>query len=650
MLLLLIGWLIYHPGLSGGFVFDDFGNLPTLGDYGRVDSWTTFLRYITSGFADPTGRPLSMLTFLIDARNWPADPAPFKRTNVLMHLINGALLCALLLRLGVAGAMPYRHAAAAALLGTAFWLLHPLWASTTLYIVQRETMLSGTFILLGLLCYLHGRQKLTSHAARGAAWIVCGIGICTVLGLLAKANGILLPLYVLVVEWIYLRATPSSQAPAPALARCLAIAAYPAAAATLAYLIYAGVHGIIHGGALPYRSWTLGQRLLTEPRVLIEYLQLLVVPRPYSIGLFNDSFPVSDDWLHPWTMMPALLLVTALIVAAMAWHKRYPRLALAILFYFAGQSMESTTIPLELYFEHRNYVPAVLMFWPAAVWMTDGGLYARVKPFVAIGAVALLATETFFAARLWGDPTSQALVWVQKNPGSARAQAFAANAERSMGQFAEAETRLRKALGTQPKEVQLAINLLGARCAQGFVDDDDLSTAETALRYGRNPGPLTFNWVNEAMTLVQNGACRGLDTSALKRLVAAAKENVQTRDSSRYQQSLLALEGQIALLDNDTALAQRKFDEALERDPNPEVALAQAAILGSHGQPRAGIEQLDRYRELAPQDVAKPIRSMQDIHTWLLIHDGYWAKEFAHLKATLQEDELKQPAQHSPAS
>ena len=60
---LIAAWLAYAPGLSGAFLFDDFANLPSLGNYGPVDNHAAFWRYITSGFADPTGRPLSLLSF-----------------------------------------------------------------------------------------------------------------------------------------------------------------------------------------------------------------------------------------------------------------------------------------------------------------------------------------------------------------------------------------------------------------------------------------------------------------------------------------------------------------------------------------------------------------------------------------------------------
>ncbi len=88
----------YWPGLHGGFLFDDFANLPALGSSGPIDNWPAFWRYITSGTNDPFGRPLTLLTFLLDAHDWPADPFPFKRTSLILHLANGALLALLLAR------------------------------------------------------------------------------------------------------------------------------------------------------------------------------------------------------------------------------------------------------------------------------------------------------------------------------------------------------------------------------------------------------------------------------------------------------------------------------------------------------------------------------------------------------------------------
>jgi hypothetical protein len=118
--LLALGTWAYRPGLSGDFLFDDFGTLPALGAYGPVVNPTALSRYLTSGGGDPTGRPLALASFLIDANDWPADPHPFKYTNMLLHLLNGMLLGWVLLRLGRALRLQEGLACNAALLGSGY--------------------------------------------------------------------------------------------------------------------------------------------------------------------------------------------------------------------------------------------------------------------------------------------------------------------------------------------------------------------------------------------------------------------------------------------------------------------------------------------------------------------------------------------------
>ncbi|MGH8122362.1 MAG: tetratricopeptide repeat protein, partial [Rudaea sp.] len=457
---------------------------------------------------------------------------------------------------------------------------------------------------------------------------------------------ILLPLFIAVVELIFIRSQRERAEPSRSLSRCLVFAIYPVVVAAFAYVIYVGLRGLFQGVQL-FRPWTLLQRLLTEPRVLLEYLSLLIAPRPYSRGLFNDGFLASQDLFHPWTTLPSLLIVAGLLTSAIVWRKRYPTLALAIVFYFAGHVMESTTIPLELYFEHRNYVPAMLLFWPLALWLTGDGALARIKPALTVGALLLLAAETWSAATLWGEPDVQALVWAAQNPESARAQSYAAIAERSTGHYAQAENRLRKALKAHPDQIQLAINLLGVRCQRGSVASTDIAAAEYALRDGSDRGPLSFDWIPQAINLVQDHACSGLTSTTLQQLIDVAGENQQTKDSPTSQQALLIFEGQLALANGDNARAESEFLAALEAAPKAEVALKPAAIMGSHNLPEAGLKLLNYYRQLVPNETAPTIRSMAGLHQWLLYRDGYWDNEIAHLRKALEEDAVKASKQPS---
>ncbi|MHB8447346.1 MAG: hypothetical protein ACYC9P_05415, partial [Rudaea sp.] len=204
---------VYWPGLHGTFLFDDFANLPALGDFGPIDNWTAFWRYITSGFADPTGRPLALLSFLIDAHNWPADPYPFKRTSLILHLLNGFLLALLLRRLGQTLHGKSLRIDISAVLGAALWLLHPLFVSTTLYVVQREAMLPATFVLLGLIGWCKGRESVAQGHASGLWLSAISIIVCTALALASKANGALLPLLCWLTDAIVLTpALPITQA------------------------------------------------------------------------------------------------------------------------------------------------------------------------------------------------------------------------------------------------------------------------------------------------------------------------------------------------------------------------------------------------------------------------------------------------------
>lgn len=638
LMLLIAAWSAYAPGLHGGFLFDDWGNLPALGMTGPVANWPTFWRYITSGIADPTGRPLTLLTFLIDAHNWPASPYPFKRTNLILHLLNGVLLYALLARLGQLSAIGKRRYRLAALLGAALWLLHPLLVSTTLYIVQREAMLPATCVLAGLLIWLHGRRQLAAgRVGPGLLWSVVGLGGFTLLGVLAKANGALLPFYALLIELIIVG---PRQALIVATARkthraLMGVLVIVPALMITAYLVWIGIHGILTGGAA-LRPWTYAQRLLTEPRVLMDYLQLLWVPRPFSSGLFNDQYVASTSLLHPATTLPAILAVFALIGGAWSLRRRHPALALAVLFYFAGQLLESTSIPLELYFEHRNYVPALLMFWPLGLWLADTRTL-KIPKYTLIVVLPLgLAWMTHARAEVWGNVEKQALIWAQINPDSPRAQANAAQIEMQSGQPRAAIARLQVILASHPEQSQLVFNLIGARCMTGGLHPGDLAMARTAMHGTGNAGSLFAHWFDRMLPVVMAGDCPGLTAPDLLSLIDAGLHNPKL-SAAGPQQDLTYLRGRIALAQHHPEAALADFQQALDLQVRPGMALEAAATLGAAGYPRQGLLMLDHYERVRKNAMPAGF-GMPMLHQWVLVRENYWPHELAHLSKQLRLD------------
>ncbi|HXZ95803.1 MAG TPA: hypothetical protein VEG37_01960, partial [Burkholderiales bacterium] len=93
-------FLIYFPGLNGGFLLDDYPNLRGLTVIGDVVRWRDIADYVLSGFSGTLGRPVSLLSFALQHADWPGNARAFKYVNLSLHMINGCLLCWLLLRLG----------------------------------------------------------------------------------------------------------------------------------------------------------------------------------------------------------------------------------------------------------------------------------------------------------------------------------------------------------------------------------------------------------------------------------------------------------------------------------------------------------------------------------------------------------------------
>lgn len=428
---LVLTFFVYAPGLRGGYLFDDEPNLFPMGAHGGVSNWEAFRVFVFQGHSGPLGRPLALASFLLDARTWPADPYPFKLTNLCIHLLTGAALCWVTLNLLRLYGVSNQRARWGAVLSMAFWLLHPFMVSTTLYVVQRMAQLAALFMFAGLASYLHGRLLLQQGQRRRAAygWISASLVLGTVLAVLSKENGALLPLLAWVVEACRPRnasvtAAAGHSVPRPDW-RWQALFFW---APTVAILGFLARRINLSPEAWPNRPFNQIERVLTEPRILWEYLYQLYLPRVEGRGLFQDGYAFSTGLLQPMSTLLSLLGIAALVMLAL-WLRRKGQQwsalgAVAILFFLVSHLLESTVVGLELYFEHRNYVAAAFLFLPLAMgllWLAD----KRGTP-VASGAalliLAVLSVLTWQRAKLWSDTEILQNYWAVTTPDSPRAQ------------------------------------------------------------------------------------------------------------------------------------------------------------------------------------------------------------------------------------
>ncbi|MDR2613936.1 MAG: tetratricopeptide repeat protein [Candidatus Accumulibacter sp.] len=457
VLVLIIGLAVgcYWPGLQGNyFLFDDSPNLRELGLYGGVSNWESFRVFVFNGFSGPTGRPLSLASFLLNDNTWPSDATWFKPTNLAIHLLCGSLLCWCSLRLLRSHGFEEGKAQWIAVFSSASWLLHPLMVSTTLYVVQRMAQLAALFVFAGITGYLHGRSLLPGRPRAAYAWMTLSVGLGTLLAVFSKENGALLPLFLLVVEYCL----PDRSGPRPARlwrAVCLWLP-------SLALFVYLAGRIDFSPGLWPNRPFDQPERLWSQARILWEYLRLLFIPEIEGHGLYQDGYTISKGWLTPWTTLPAVVGLLALFCAGLWLRRRWPLAALAILFFFAGHLLESSVIGLELYFEHRNYLSAAFLFLPLGQGLLF--LARRYKPalaFLIAGLIlSLLAGLTLQRARLWQDENRLLLYWAASNPNSPRAQNAVAAILTAKGRFEQATAVLEAATERFPDNAMLNLRLL----------------------------------------------------------------------------------------------------------------------------------------------------------------------------------------------
>jgi tetratricopeptide (TPR) repeat protein len=456
---ILLSLWCYWPGLDGVFLVDDRNNLIAMNSQGGVSSWETLRAFVFGGHAGALGRPVSMLSFLVNDQAFPGDISRFRFTNLMIHCLCGiALFVFSRLFLRSLG-QDERAATVIAVLTSSWWLLSPLNVSTTLYVVQRMTQLSALFVLLGLIFYLQGRERLIKQQLRGWMLLIIGLFGFGGLAVLSKENGALIFVYAMVCELTIVAASGQRS-----LRPLILLLSLPLIA-LLAYFLLTGTDIV---GRYRYRDFTLGERLLTEASMLWDYLLKALLPVVGKFGLVHDDFQRSDSLFSPWYTSIALFAHLLLIAGAWLNRQRWPLLFFAVGWFYGGHLLESTFIPLELYYEHRNYLPI------AGVYMALVVLLWNLRPQRLFGRLLISAsiiTAAFFThqqAVLWGNPFLQMTTRAVEHPDSVRAQTDFVGALLSMGEFRQAQGQLESMRKQWPEYLHIDLLLLQHQCLGNF--------------------------------------------------------------------------------------------------------------------------------------------------------------------------------------
>ncbi len=370
-------------------------------------------------------RPIPCITFALNWYFGQDNVFGYHVVNITLHILTSCILFLVITNLFKTPNLKkikQNNVFIISIFATLLWAANPIQTQAVTYIVQRMAQMAAFFYILGIYAYLKGR--IETIAIKRVFWVSFCLFLYP-LAIYSKSNAIMLPLALLLIELIFFQDLSDKKS----LKRIVLISLTASV-----FILTFGSIAFFKGDPLSflnlydYRTFTLTERLLAEPRVLLFYLSQIFFPLPNRFSIAHDVV-LSSSFLHPWTTIPSILVIISLIFFALLVLRKSPLLSFAILFYFLNHIIESSIIALEIIFEHRNYLPSFFLFLPfvSAVFQNQSGLLFKERTIHYLKIISLLVfliislSGTYVRNRVWKDSITLWTDAVSKAPNDARA-------------------------------------------------------------------------------------------------------------------------------------------------------------------------------------------------------------------------------------
>jgi len=466
LLLLLLPLLIiitYSHTLHSPFVFDDIANISS--NPAARASDLNFENMRKAAVDSPIStRPVSYITFAVNYFFHKHEVYGYRLVNLVIHVLNGVLLYLFLMNtfklpiLQDRIKQPFWVAYCAALV----WVIHPLQVQSVTYIVQRMNSLATLFYMLAFLCYL--KARLSTNKTR---WL-CAVASFTsgLLALGSKEIAVTLPFFILLYEWMFFQDMDF-----PWLRRNIIVLAAAGFFLAAMFFVYVGRNPwqTIAAG-YSSRDFTMWQRLLTEPRVILHYIELFVFPLPTRLTLLPE-FSVSTSLIEPATTLPAMIGVLFIISTALTLAKDMRLISFAILWFMGNLVVESSVVSLEIIFLHRTYLPSMMASLLVTYLVLQHVKSERFAQLMLVSGLLILTFWTYEQNKTWCDKVYFWRDCLQKNRTDFRVYNNLGKALEEKGEVEEAIDMYGKAISVNPDHQRPYNNLGVALLNRGKIDE-----------------------------------------------------------------------------------------------------------------------------------------------------------------------------------
>lgn len=569
-ILLAISLATYLPSLQHQFLsnWDDMRYVVNNDDAHGLSTEhikAAFSRFYVANYA-----PLQIISYMFDYQIWGLKPFGFIATNILLHLVNGALFFKILIT------KSFRRIEA--FVAVFIFLLHPVQVESVVWISQRKNLLAMTFFLLSFIYYIKHSEAENSSKSTTNYLVSLSLFCCA---MLTKAVAIILPLALILYDYSYgvhlktFIERVKNKIPYILIATVIAV-----------ITIFAQqTNSDDHGGITGYHGGSPLNTLLTMLPVSMLYMKNLFFPVQLS-SVYHPDIKTAIDA----EIMVAAVLVISLISAGVWLLLRRKEMFFWYMFFFIAFIPVAQIVPLITLMNDRYlYFPmigfAALLGRYATTGTSDTIPTEKRLLFTLIPAccILLLPYLSYQRSKIWQNSIS---LWTDayiKSPGSdtlfGLADAYYGNGEREKG-----EKLFKEVLKKDPTHKFSLLNLAVSKIQLG----DFTAARHYLLKLVKiyPDFPTAFNQLGN--TDYMTGNYKNAEKNYLKAIELKPD----------YANPLAAL-GNIKLAEKDFDAAKAYLSKALSKDnKNPQIYYSIACLYSMQGKADESLSNLEEALKL----------------------------------------------------
>ncbi len=579
LILSLLCLALYAGSLNAPFYFDDHPNI-TQNPHIRITALSFHeLIKTTANITLHDGkttlaahRPLPQISFALNYFFHAYETTGYHLVNMAIHVVTAFLVFLITRQVLFLCNRNNQHETfdnkCIPFFASVLWMINPVHIQSVTYIVQRMTSMAALFYLLSLWLYITARRiQIKQNRQAVPAALFSAAVISGLMAFFSKQIAATLPFFIFFFEWYFFQNLQTAWLKKQRKWIGLAISTF----ILLGYIYTKGKPLENFWISYTKQNFTLQERLLSEPGIVIYYLSLLFYPHPDRLHLDYD-FPLSTSFFSPSHTTLAIIALLGLLIAGWTTVRKHRLLSFAIFWFLGNLAIESSFIGLALIYEHRTYLPSIFPVI-ALVSLLPAITTSKTAKLLVCFFVCLGCFWTYQRNTIWQDHLSFWRDIARKSPGKARPHANLAVALEGRGQLAAAIRENRIAIQLAPTYAFAHLNL----------GTDLISAGEYQKGIGHIKKALAFSPKipnasgNLGLAYLQLGKIRKAILSFKKEL-SANPQNRQTRRHLRLSKELFRK------LRRESATLQKTIEKTVEqrsgKSPEEKIHLLQQAKAG----------------------------------------------------------------------